>query len=218
MKFKQINNNNTQNNNDNRQINKGIIQNNFIVQFGEEDIDKIDLKEAMKTFLSSTGGKIVSNMLKYINLNDKYLENNNLCITDNAREIVKIHNDKKFVYKKYKNAKHDIVKKGIRNTQKIINKYKEDDTIVITEDRKQKINEVSLKLIDGISGDTTVRDEINEKEPKVKNENGKTEEERDFTFDKRLKVEHLDRKSEGLRNKTYENVKEELYNAKLLCT
>ena len=80
--------NNTQINNDNRQINKGIIQNNFIVQFGEEDIDKIDLKEAMKTFLTSTGGNIVSNMLKYINLNTKYPENNNLCISDNAREIV----------------------------------------------------------------------------------------------------------------------------------
>jgi hypothetical protein len=173
----------------------------------------------MKTFLSSTGGNIVSNMLKYINLNDKYPENNNLCITDNAREIVKIHNGKKFVYKKYKNAKHDIVKKGIRNTQKIIKKYKEDDTIVKTEDRKQKIkiNEVSLKLIDGISGETIVREEINEKEPKVKNKDGESEEERDFTFDERLRVQHLDCKSEGLRNKTYENVKEELYNGKSLC-
>jgi hypothetical protein len=158
-------------------------------------------------------------MLKYINLNDKYPENNNLCITDNAREIVKIHNGKKFVYKKYKNIKHDIVKKGIKNTQKIIKKYKDDDTIVKTEDRKQKIkiNEVSLKLIDGISGDTIVREEINEKEPKVKNEDGESEEERDFTFDERLRVQHLDGKSEGLRNKTYENVKEELYNGKSLC-
>ena len=74
----------------------------------------------MKTFLTSTGGNIVSNMLKYINLNTKYPENNNLCITDNAREIVKIHNGKKFVYKKYKNAKDDIVRKGIKNTQKLI--------------------------------------------------------------------------------------------------
>ena len=209
------NNNNTQNNNDNRQINKGIIQQNFIVQFGEEDIDKIDLKEAMKTFLTSTGGNIVSNMLKYINLNDKYPENNNLCITDNAREIVKIHNGKKFVYKKYKNVKDDIVRKGIKNTQKIIKRYKEDDTIIKTQDRndKIKINEVSLKLIDGISGDTIVREEINEKEPEVKNKDGEIVE-RDFTFAERLRVENLDRKSEGLRNKTYENIKDELYNAK----
>ncbi len=216
---KQIINNNTQNNNDNRQINKGIIQNNFIVQFGEEDIDKIDLKEAMKTFLTSTGGNIVSNMLKYINLNAKYPENNNLCITDNAREIVKIHNGKKFVYKKYKNAKDDIVRKGIKNTQKIIKRYKEDDTIIKTQDRKDKIkiNEVSLKLIDGISGETIVREEINEKEPKVKNEDDEIEEERDFTFAERLRIENLDRKSEGLRNKTYENIKEELYNGKSLC-
>jgi hypothetical protein len=215
-------NNNTQiinNNNDNRQINKGIIQNNFIVQFGEEDIDKIDLKEAMKTFLTSTGGNIVSNMLKYINLNTKYPENNNLCISDNAREIVKIHNGKKFVHKKFKNVKDEIVKKGIKNTQKIIKKYKDDDTIIKTQNNKDKvkINEVSLKLIDGISGETIVRDEINEKEPKifVKNkDNEDSEVERDFTFAERMRVEHLDSKSEGLRIKTYENIKEDLYNAR----
>ena len=218
-----IKNNNTQiinnNNNDNRQINKGIIQNNFIVQFGEEDIDKIDLNEAMKTFLTSTGGNIVSNMLKYINLNTKYPENNNLCISDNAREIVKIHNGKKFVHKKFKNVKDEIVRKGIKNTQKIIKKYKEDDTIIKTQNNKDKIkiNEVSLKLIDGISGETIVRDEINEKEPKifVKNkDNEDSEIERDFTFAERMRIEHLDSKSEGLKNKTYENIKEDLYNAR----
>ena len=217
-KDKHIINNNTQiiNNNDNKQINNGIIQNNIIVQFGEEDIDKIDIKEAMKTFLSSTGGNIVSNMLKYINLNDKYPENNNLCITDKAREIVKIHNGKKFVYKKFKNAKDDIVNKAVKNTKKIIKKYKDDDTIIKTQDRKDKIkiNEVSLKLIDGISGETIVREEINEKEPKVKNEDSETEEERDFTFEERLRVQNLDRKSKGLQDITYENIKEELYNAK----
>jgi hypothetical protein len=176
------------------------------------------LKEAIKTFLNSTGGNIVSNMLRYINLNEKYPENNNLCITDNAREIVKIHNGKKFVYKKFNNIKDEIVKKGIRNTHKIINKYKNDETIIKSEDRKNKIkiNEVSLKLINGISGETIVREEINEKEPKVKNEDDETEEEREFTLDERLKVQHLDSKSEGLRNKTYENIKEELYNAKEL--
>jgi hypothetical protein len=214
-------NNNTQiiNNNDNRQINKGIIQNNFIVQFGEEDIDKIDLKEAMKIFLNSTGGNIISNMLKYVNLNAKYPENNNLCITDNVREKVKMHNGQKFVYKKFKNVKDEIVSKGIRNTKKIIKKYKEDETIIKTQDRKDKIkiNEVSLKLIDGNSGEDIVREEINEKEPKlfVKNKDGETIEiERDLTFDERMRVKNLDSKSEGLRNKTYENIKEELYNAR----
>jgi len=169
----------------------------------------------MKTFLTSTGGNIVSNMLKYINLNSKYPENNNLCITDNAREIVKIHNGKKFVHKKFKNVKDEIVRKGIRNTQKIIKKYKEDDTIVKTQDRKDKIkiNEVSLKLIDGKSGEDIVREEINEKEPKITDEDGE-EIERDFTFVERCRVGQLDHKSEGLQNKTYENIKEELYNAR----
>ena len=208
-----INNNN--NNNDNRQINKGIIQNNFIVQFGEEDIDKIDLKGAMKTFLTSTGGNIVSNMLKYINLNSEYPQNNNVCITDNSREIVKIHNGEKFVYKKFKNVKDEIVSKGIRNTQKIIKKYKEDGTIVKTQDRKEKIkiNEVSLKLINGQLGEDIVRDEINENEPKILDEDGE-EIERDFTLAERCRIEHLNNKSEGLKNKTYENIKENLYNAR----
>ena len=208
-----INNNN--NNSDNRQINKGIIQNNFIVQFGEEDIDKIDLKGAMKTFLTSTGGNIVSNMLKYINLNSEYPQNNNVCITDNSREIVKIHNGQKFVYKKFKNVKDEIVSKGIRNTQKIIKKYKEDGTIVKTQDRKEKIkiNEVSLKLINGQLGEDIVRDEINENEPKILDEDGE-EIERDFTLAERCRIEHLNNKSEGLKNKTYENIKENLYNAR----
>lgn len=213
------NKNNTQiinnNNNDNRQINKGIIQNNFIVQFGEEDIDKIDLKEAMKTFLNSTGGNIISNMLKYINLNSRYPQNNNLCITDNSREIVKIHNGQKFVYKKFKNVKEEIVSKGIRNTKKIITKFKEDETINKTKNTKDKIkiNEVSLNLIDGKTGEDIVREEINEKEPIIINEDGE-EIERDFTFVERCRVEQLNSKQTGLQNKTYENIKEELYNAR----
>ena len=52
----------------------------------------------------------------------------------------------------------------------------------------------------------------------VKNEDGESEEERDFTFDERLRIQNLDRKSKGLQDITYENIKEELYNAKLLCT
>ena len=53
----------------------------------------------------------MSNMLKYINLNEQYPENNNICMTDLSREIVKIHNGKKFVYKKFKNVKDEILTK-----------------------------------------------------------------------------------------------------------
>jgi len=127
--------------NNNQKINNGLIINNSninVVQFGEEDIDKIDIIEAMKTFLSSTGGNIISNMICYLNLNSKYPQNNNICITDNSREIVKMHNGKKFIYKKFKNAKEDILKKTLKNTHKIVVKYEEDKNIKKSEDKKKK--------------------------------------------------------------------------------
>ena len=229
--------------NNNQQINKGVIFNTNIqiVQFGEEDINKINLNDAMKMYLKSTGGNIASNMLAYLNMNKEYPENNNICITDNSREIVKIHNGKKFVYKKFKNVKNDVLGKVLKNTRKIVNKFENDKNIKNSDDikKKLKINDVSLKLIDGMSGDEIVRDEIieNEKELKIKynikkeNENLKNDninnifenetdskEERDFTFEERLRIEHLDKKREGLQIKTFENIKDELYNARELLS
>jgi hypothetical protein len=145
--------NNTITKNDNKQINNGIINNVNIqvVQFGNEDIDKLDLTDAIKLYLKSTGGNIVSNMLKYINLNEKYPENHNICITDISREIVKMHNGKKFIYKKFKNAKHDILDKVITHIKKLVDKYENDDTYKKSQDieTKLKINNNSLKLICG---------------------------------------------------------------------
>jgi hypothetical protein len=232
--------------NNNQQINKGVILNNTlniqVVQFGEEDIDKLNLTEAIKHYLTSTGGNIVSNMLKYININDKYPENHNICITDLSREIVKIHNGKKFIYKKFKNVKNDILNKIVKNTRKIVDKCVKDEKIKKSHDMKTKlkINDVSLKLIDGMSGEDIVREEIKEKEKELKNNNlsynhnkinkdkneidndieiytesdTDSETEREFTFEERLRVEHLDKKREGLQNKTFENIKDELYNGK----
>jgi len=167
-------------------------------------------------------------MIQYINLNLKYPKNNNICITDISREIVKMHNGKKFVYKKFKNVKDEIFNKTVKNTHKIVKKYKEDNNFKKTEDKQKKIkiNETSLKLIEGISAETIVRDEVNEKEKQLKiknytentNKNNETEskEERDFTFEERFRIEHLEKKKQGLQNKTFENIKEELYNAKEL--
>jgi hypothetical protein len=224
------------NNNNNQQINKGVILNTTniqIVQFGEEDIDKINLNDAMKMYLKSTGGNIASNMLAYLNMNEQYPENNNICITDNSREIVKMHNGKKFVYKKFKNVKNDILDKVLKNTRKIVNKFEDDKNIKRSQDvkTKLKINDVSLKLIDGVDGEEIVRDEIKEKEQQLKlmndidntkntdNDSGiESDEERDFTFEERLRVEHLNNKRQGLQIKTFENLKEELYNGRELLT
>ena len=220
--------------NNNQQINKGVILNNTVniqvIQFGEEDIDKLNLSEAVNKYLTSTGGNIVSNMLKYININDKYPENHNICITDLSREIVKMHNGKKFVYKKFKNVKNDILDKIVKNTRKIVEKCEKNEKIKKTNDlrTKLKINDISLKLIDGLSGEEIVREEIREKEKELKintkdkkdnknnyfDDESESEEEREFTFEERLRVEHLDKKREGLQIKTFENIKDELYNGK----
>ena len=222
-------NNAVNNNNNNNQINKGVILNNTVniqvVQFGSEDIDKLNLTDAMKSYLKSTGGNIASNMLSYINLNKDYPENNNICMTDMSREIVKMHNGKKFVYKKFKNVKGDILNKVVGNTRKLINKYKNDESLKKSNDTKNKlkINDVSLKIIDGISAEDIVREEINENEKhliknkiKCENENSESEEEREFTFEERLRIEHLEKKREGMQKITYENIKDGLYNAKEL--
>jgi len=201
--------------NDNKQINNGVILNNTlnikIVQFGNEDINKLNLADGIKTYLRSTGGNIISNMIKYINLNEQYPENNNICITDLSREIVKIHNGKKFVFKKFKNIKEDIFNKLVENTRKLVEKYENDFNLKKTIDikNKLKINETTLKLIDGISAEDIIRDEINQNETS-------DFENRDFTFEERLRIEHLDKKREGLQKKTFENIKDELYNAKKL--
>ena len=220
------NNNNNKNNNNNNninQINKGVIQNNTVniqlAQFGNEDISKLNLRDAMKSYLKSTGGNIVSNMLKYINLNEQYPENNNICMTDLSREIVKIHNGKKFVYKKFKNVKDEILSKIVKNTRKIVNNYENDESLKKSVDTKIKIkiNDVTLKIIDGISGDDIVRDEINEQEKLlIKNNNfniinceinvvndniSLSEEKREFTFAERLRIEHLEKKEKECRKK-----------------
>ena len=231
--------NKTINNNSNKQINKGLILNNTVnvqvVQFGNEDIDKLNLVDAMKTYLKSTGGNIASNMLNYINLNKDYPENNNICITDLSREIVKIHNGEKFVYKKFKNVKDEILTKIIKNTRKFVNKYENDESLKKSTDTKNKlkINDISLKIIDGISAEDIVREDIKEKEKhlikninvnKIQNTKNKlingddseSEVERDFTLEERLKIEHLDNKRDGMQKKTFENIKDRLYNAKEL--
>jgi hypothetical protein len=230
LEAKIINNNviNNSNNNNNNQINKGVIMNNTmnvqIVQFGNEDIDKLNIADAMKAYLKSTGGNIASTMLKYINLNKLYPENNNICITDLSREIVKIHNGTKFVYKKFKNIKDELLANIMKNTRKIVDKYESNVNLKKTDDIKNKlrINDVSLKIIDGVSAEDIVREEIKQKEKEEKllknidllEDNSETEEERDFTFEERLRIEHLENKRNGMQKKTFENIKEELYNCR----
>ena len=119
----------------------------------------------------------------------------------------------------------------VKNTRKLMDNYENDDKFKKSNDIKTKIkiNDVSLKLIDGMSGEDIVREEIREMQKllnykkKSKNniingedDDSESEEEREFTFDERLRIEHLDKKREGLQIKTFDNLKEELYNAREL--
>ena len=227
-----INNNTTNNNNlKNNQINNGTINHNNLnvqlVQFGNENIDDLDIKEALNVYLKSTGGNILSNILKFVNLNEKYPQNHNICMSDLSRELVKIFNGKKFIVRKFKNAKGDILGKVINNTYKIVDKIENDDTIKKTPDVKSKIkiNNVSLKLIDGCSAEDIVRDEIKEKNNLLKDneillieddddDDNEEKEERDFNLEEQLRIEHLESKRQGLQEITIERLKEELYNGK----
>ena len=239
------NTNNINNNtNSNNQINNGTVNNNVnvvqLVQFGNENMDDIDIKEAFNTYLSSTGGNIVSNVLKLTNFNKNYPENHNICITDLSRELVKIYNGTKFITKKFKNVKGDILNKVVKNTHKIVNKLENDKTIKKTQDTqsKMKINNVSLKLIDGQSAEDIVREEVREKDKLLTN-NTKTinnknnfneidykhsdtdselEDEREFNLEERLRIKYLENKQNGLINIAHERIKDELYNNKNLIT
>ena len=235
---------NTFNNTNNiNNINNGIINNNNVniklVQFGSENIDDLDIKEALDIYMKSTGGNIISNMLKFVNLNEKYPQNHNICMTDLSRELVKIFNGKQFIIKKFKNAKGDILCKVIKNTYKLVDKIENNNSIKKTADvkKKMKINNVSLKLIDDYSAEDIVREEIREKEKllldkKIKEEetiiviedndtdndsDSDTEEvERDFTLEEKLRIEHLEDKKKDLQAIAFERLKEELYNGKII--
>ena len=226
------------------QINNGTVNNNNVnivqlVQFGNENMDDIDIKEAFNTYLSSTGGNIVSNVLKLTNFNKKYPENHNICITDLSRELVKIYNGSKFITKKYKNVKGDILNKIVKNTRKIVDKIENDKMIKKSQDvqSKMKINGVSLKLIDGQSAEDIVKDEVIEKnkllmidskEIKTKKNNSdeidyensdtdsELEDDIEFNLEERLRIKYLENKQNGLINIAHERIKDELYNNRTL--
>ena len=230
--------NNNNSNNTKNQINNGVINNNNnnvtvqLVQFGHENIDNLDTNEVLDVYSKSTGGNILSNVLKYVNHNEKYPENNNICITDLSREYVKIYNGKKFIVKKFKHAKGDIMGKVINNTYKIVNKIESDKKIRLSSNMRSKIriNKVSVQLIDGKPAEEIVREEIREAEGLLTNGNEKvltleddgsdesdeSKEERDFTLKEQLRIEHLESKRQGLQTISYERLKEELYNGKSL--
>jgi hypothetical protein len=212
------------------QINNGTINNNVnvqLVQFGSENIDDIDSDEALTVYYKSTGGNILSNVFKLVNLNENYPQNHNICISDLSREIVRIFNGKKFVVKKFKNVEGEIMSKVIKNTYKLVDKIENDDSIVLSSNiiSKLRINNISLRLINGDLPEDIVRDEIREKDKLLKNntdvvlfedenKSNNSKEERDYNLEELLRIDHLTSKQQGLIDISLERLKEELYNGK----
>ena len=105
--------------------------------------------------------------------------------------------------------------KIIENTNKLVDKIEKDSSIVLTQHiiSKFNINNVSLKLLKGMMAEDIVRAEIRKKENKyIDSSDIDSDLERDFTLDKRLRIENLDSKQQGLINLILEKMKDELYN------
>ena len=212
-----INNGNINNgtiNNTSSNINNGIIGNGNtinIVQFGKEDLSKLDIVKMMDIYLKSTGGNILPNILKYINFNPEHPENYNIMISDLAREIVKIYNGQKFVSKKFKNIKGELINILTNHVTNMCDSYMKNSRTKKTQYilEKIKINNISVKLIN----DENIDDLLKNKSEDSDNE---CSEEIDEKIQK--KIDHLESKRDGLKEITIEKLKDELYNGKLIIS
>ena len=227
-----ISDNSTTNNNNinNGAINNGTVHNttiNNIVQFGKEDLSKLNLVEMMNIYLQSTGGNIFGNMLKYINLNPNFPENFNIFMGDLARENVKIHNGKKFITKKFKNVKGDILNTLSSHITNMCQTYIQNPKLKKNDDvlSKIKINDISVKLIndDDITPFFTVKKEkkneiILKKNISVTNNNNDnnsdSSDEEYLDLEGEKKLVHYENKRIGLQEITAQKLKDELYNNK----
>jgi hypothetical protein len=223
-----LNNSNNSNNTINSNNSNNVINSNnnniTIVQFGKEDLSKIDLLKLIDVYSHSTGGNIISNMLKCIHLNPQHPEFNSIYMSDFAREIVKIYDGNKFICKQFKKIKNSIIDKISKDINTLCDNYLK---LQITDDKTIKqlhINDVSLKLINGIDAEDIVIDEIKNKKINTITDNVKTEntEEKEesqiiLTQQDKNRIKHLDSKKNDLKEITDNNLKDTLYNNKNIC-
>jgi hypothetical protein len=214
--------NNSQNIN-NGSVNNGNINNGAInsgntiniVQFGKEDISKCDLIEMMNVYLKSTGGNIFPNILKYLNFNPKYPQNFNIVMSDLSRENVKIHNGKKFITKKFKNVKNDILNVISVHITQMCDNYIENPNTKKSEAilGKMRINDISVKLI---NNDDIIRLLVNKKGT-ICDSDGNEQTADDLDMDNldpetQNKLVYYENKRQGLQEITEQKLKDELYN------
>jgi hypothetical protein len=219
--------------NNNAPINNGAINNGVvntgtinsgntinIVQFGKEDISKCNLIEMMNVFLKSTGGNIMPNMLKYLNFNPNYPENYNILISDLARENVQIHNGKKFVTKKFKTVKDEILNVLSGHINNMCSSYMSNPKIKKNTNilSKININNISVKLINNdditpLLKNKKVKEIAYGSNDNISN-NGDEDDDIDDDLDDEAqrKLVYFENKRQGLQEIAILKLKDELYN------
>jgi hypothetical protein len=142
-----------------KNLNKGIINNTFIIQHGKEDFSKIDDKVFLDAFLKNTGAKIPEKIIEGIHFNEKYPEYKNIYISDINREKVMIHNGKDWLLTPSNNITSNLLDKTIHFSE---NKYEtiSEKKDIINERNKKKI-ESGLKIMELIKDfDSDEQDEF----------------------------------------------------------
>jgi len=133
-----------QNNKNIKNQNNGTINNTInIIQFGKEDLSKIDNKEFFEA-LTQMGYKIPAKMVEKIHINDKYPEYKNIYISDINRGKAMVHDGKKWVLDKYNNISDKLLDKILNFMEERYEEIKEDKNIT---DKKKMNMENKLKIL-----------------------------------------------------------------------
>jgi len=123
--------NNISNKNKTNNINKGIVNNIVINNYGSENIDYITFNRFVK--LLETPLSAISKLIELKHFNDKHPENHNIKITNIHDKFAKIYKDKKWLVSNKKDIIQDLVENGYAdfeefkdlNEEELTNKIKE---------------------------------------------------------------------------------------------
>jgi len=123
--------NNISNKNKTNNINKGIVNNIVINNYGSENIDYITFSRFVK--LLETPLSAISKLIELKHFNGKHPENHNIKITNIHDKFAKIYKDKKWLVSNKKDIIQDLVENGYAdfeefkdlNEEELTNKIKE---------------------------------------------------------------------------------------------
>jgi hypothetical protein len=131
LKTKTINNISNKTKNKTNNINKGIVNNIVINNYGSENIDYITFNKFVK--LLETPLSAISKLIELKHFNEKHPENHNIKITNIHDKFAKIYKDKKWLVSNKKDIIQDLVENGYAdfeefkdlNEEELTNKIKE---------------------------------------------------------------------------------------------